>query len=174
MALSRSQEEAQLRVQLRSQRDFERLKRLKSERRENKVYQQWDQKRKAFEKQIAHALVDHDSEQLAIAFCGLSEAALAMVAKTRRLRFSPYRSFASYCRERWHLDPEKVSELINPYLNPAVVEVSRDVSRRRKAKQKAMDFELSQDGHLKRFVPDKKSRRRALLPSSLSSASLRF
>jgi hypothetical protein len=65
MALSRSPEAAELRAQLRSRRDFERLKRLRSERRQNKIYQQWKLDRKAFEKRIFNALLRHDSEQLA-------------------------------------------------------------------------------------------------------------
>jgi hypothetical protein len=117
MALSRDPE---IGAELRREHDFERLKRLRSERRENKVYQQWACERKAFEKRIAQALVDHDSEQLAIAFYELREAARAMITKTHRLLFYPYRSFAIYCRKRWHLDPQKVGKLINPFLNPVI------------------------------------------------------
>ena len=126
MALSRSQDLAELRAQLRSGRDYDRLKRLRSERRENKVYQQWVLKRKAFEKRIAQALVDHDSEQLAIAFHELREDSFGV--HTHRLLFYPYHSFASYCRERWHLDPEKVEKLINPFLNPVIMQ---EVNRQR-------------------------------------------
>jgi len=39
---------------------------------------------------------------------------------TRRLVFYPYRSFARYCRERWHLNPKKVETLINPFINPVI------------------------------------------------------
>jgi len=123
MAFFRSPVEAELRAQLRSERDLERLKRLRSAHRQNKVYQQWALKRKAFEKRIAQALVDHDSEQLAIAFYELREAADAMLTKTRRLRFYPYRSFAIYCREPWHLDPQKVEKLSSPFLNPALAQI---------------------------------------------------
>ena len=123
MALSRDPNEAELRAQLRSGRDFERLKRLRLERRQNKIYQQWKMDRKAFEKRISNALLQHDSEQLAIAFYELRDA--ARVPRTRRLVFYPYRAFASYCRGRWHLDPEKVAELINAYLNPAIAALGR-------------------------------------------------
>lgn len=126
MAFFRSPVEAELRAQLRSERDLERLKRLRSAHRQNKVYQQWALKRKAFEKRIAQALVDHDSEQLAIAFHELREDSFGV--HTHRLLFYPYHSFASYCRERWHLDPEKVEKLINPFLNPVIMQ---EVNRQR-------------------------------------------
>jgi hypothetical protein len=124
MALSRSPEAAELRAQLRSRRDFERLKRLRSERRQNKIYQQWKLDRKAFEKRIFNALLGHDSEQLALAFYELRQAAPGV--RTRRLVFYPYRSFASYCRGRWHLDPEKVEKLINPFINPVIMQLERE------------------------------------------------
>jgi hypothetical protein len=120
MALSRSPEEAELRAELRSGRDDHRLKRLRSAGRENKVYQQWALELKAFEKRISQALVDHDSEQLAIAFHDLREA--ARVPRTRRLVFYPYRSFRSYCAGRWHLDPEKVGRMINQFINPVIAQ----------------------------------------------------
>jgi hypothetical protein len=124
MALSRSPEQAELRAQLRSGRDYDRLKHLRSVGRENKVYQQWACQRKAFEKRISQALVDHDSEQLAIAFYELRNAAFKV--PTRRLCFYPYRSFVSYCHGRWHLDPDKVKKLINPFLNPMVSHLERE------------------------------------------------
>jgi hypothetical protein len=114
MALSRSPEEAELRAQLRSGR----LKRLRKERRENKIYEQWALERKALEKRISGALLSQDSDQLAKAFHELREA--ARKPNTRRLVYYPYRSFTSYCCGRWHLDPEKVKRLINPLLNHAI------------------------------------------------------
>ena len=102
------------------------MKRSRSDARENKVYQQWALERKALEKRISRALVDHDSDQLARAFYELYETARTMTTKTRRLRFYPYRSFASYCRGRWHLDPEKVGKLINPFLNPVITQLERE------------------------------------------------
>ena len=88
MALSRSPEAAELRAQLRSRRDFERLKRLRSERRQNKIYQQWKLDRKAFEKRIFNALLGHDFEPLALAFYELRQAAPGV--RTRILRNLPF------------------------------------------------------------------------------------
>jgi hypothetical protein len=130
MALSRDPNEAELRAQLRSGRDFARLKRLRLERRQNKTYQQWKMNRKAFEKRISNALLQHNSEQLAIAFDELREA--ASLVRTRRLVFYPYRSFASYLRGRWYLDPEKVQKLTNPFSNPVIL---RHRAEQRKAAQ---------------------------------------
>jgi len=118
MAFSRSREEAELRDHLAQERDFERLKRFRSLRRENKVYQQWALERKAFEKRISQALLQRDSEQLVIAFHEMRMAPFKV--HTRRLVFYPYRSFARYCRERWHLNPKKVETLINPFINPVI------------------------------------------------------
>ena len=70
----------------------------------------WKQERKAFEARIAQALVSQDSEGLAIAFYEMYEAAQRVWP-----RWTPYRSFASYCRGRWHLDSEKIERLSNPF-----------------------------------------------------------
>ena len=85
--------------------------------------------RKALEDRIAQALVNQDSDQLALA---LHEMRHAPFPSGKRRRFSPYGSFATYCRERWHLDPEKVARLINPFLNPVIMpELSRQRARRK-------------------------------------------
>jgi hypothetical protein len=126
MAFSRSREDAELRDQIRSQSDYERLKRLRTERRQAKVYQQWALERKAFEQRISAALLQRDSEQLAIAFHEMRMASFKV--QTRRLVFYPYRSFARYCRERWHLDPRKVEKLINPFLNPVIAALCKEES----------------------------------------------
>jgi hypothetical protein len=126
MAFFRSPEEAELRAQLRSERDYQQLKRLRKERRENKIYEQWALERKVLEKRISGALLSQDSDQLAKAFHELREA--AKKPNTRRLVYYPYRSFTSYCCGRWHLDPEKVKRLINPFLNSVI---AQEYKRRR-------------------------------------------
>jgi hypothetical protein len=123
MALSRSLEATE-RAQLAQERDLDRLKRLRTLVRENKIYEQWALQRKALEKRIAQALVDHDSAQLARAFYCLRQAAREV--RTRRLVFYPYRSFKSYCPGRWHLDFGKVEKLINPFLNPVIGQLERE------------------------------------------------
>jgi len=109
MALSRDPETG---AQLLAERNLKRLKKLGAQH-EISVDQQWKLDRKALEKRITRALLDKDSGQLAIALYNLRDA--SRKALTRGLKFYPYRSFASYCRGRWQLDPEKVEKLINPF-----------------------------------------------------------
>jgi len=106
---------------------LERLKRL-AKHHSIGADQQWALARKALENRIAQALVNHDSDQLARAFHQLRYHELRYAS--RRFPFHPYRSFATYCRERWHLDPEKVSKLINPFLNSVIMQ---ELKRQRSA-----------------------------------------
>jgi hypothetical protein len=96
---------------------MKRLKRL-AKQHETGAAQQWELVRNASENRIAQALVNHDPDQLAKAFHELRYHKLCYAS--RKLPFHPYRSFATYCRERWHLDPEKVEQLINPFINPII------------------------------------------------------
>src|SRR6516164_5890850 len=102
---------------------LERLKRLSKK---HAPGSGWKQERKAFEARIAQALVSQDSEGLAIAFYEMYEAAQRVWP-----RWTPYRSFASYCRGRWHLDSEKIERLSNPFLNPILRKINPVIERRR-------------------------------------------
>ena len=124
MALSRDPE---IGARLRGDRNLKRLKKLGDQHRIS-ADQQWKLDRKALEKRIAQALLDKDSGQLAIALYELETAS----PYTRRLKFYPYRSFDRYCQGRWQLDPEKVRELTNSFLNPVIAQYLRSqrVNRR--------------------------------------------
>ena len=91
----------------------------------------WRQDRKAFEARIAQALVNHDSEALAIAFYEMQEAPLHYSRTWPP--FSPYRSFAGYCQGRWRLDPKKVEILTNRFLNPVISQYLRSQRENRGA-----------------------------------------
>ena len=102
------------------------LKRLKRLGKKHAPDSGWKQERKAFEARITQALVNQDSEGLAIAFYEMDKAAQRVWP-----RWTPYRSFASYCRGRWHLDPEKVERLTNPFLNPILRKINPAIERKR-------------------------------------------
>jgi len=90
----------------------------------------WKQERKAFEARITQTLVGQDSEGLANAFYEMREAAQRVWP-----RWTPYRSFAGYCRGRWYLDPEEIERLINPWLNPILWKIKPAIERRRPTRE---------------------------------------
>ena len=124
MALSRDPDTG---ARLRSDRNLKRLKQLGARHRIG-ADDRWKLDRKALEKRIAQALLDKDSDQLAIALYEMQ----MVFPFTRKLKLYPYRSFDRYCQGRWQLDPEKVRELTNSLLNPVIAQYLRSqrVNRR--------------------------------------------